>query len=144
MKKFNIKQMIKEELKKAILKEAKYYTNPSCPDCEHYNAMLVSKSHDHGQAGTSTRKCRDCGFEAEYSDKEMEDVGNNTETNKKLDERLSEGTNYTSDSIREFIENNDTSSPYKPTIKFFGRDFDSKHLDVEWSLIEELIRILER
>ena len=59
-------------------------------------------------------------------------------------ENMIEGKNYTSDSVREFIENNDMSSPYKPAIKLFGRDFDSKHLDVEWSVIEELIRILER
>ena len=32
---------------------------PSCPECGHYNAMLVN--HDAPWDGKDHRKCRDCG-----------------------------------------------------------------------------------
>ena len=52
--------------------------------------------------------------------------------------------NYTSESIKEFIKNNDTTSPYKPSIKFFGEKKDSKHLDISWDIVEKIAEIVSK
>lgn len=35
---------------------------PTCPECGHYNAMLID--HDATRDGKDNRKCRDCGTQA--------------------------------------------------------------------------------
>jgi len=59
-----------------------------------------------------------------------------------LDKQLNEGDYYI-DSLQDFINKNDTSSPYKPTIKLFGEKHDTKHLSVDWEFIQHMIDYLK-
>lgn len=152
MKKFDIKEMIKEELKEAT----KDWSKANLSDQE--LSMVVALYNQYsGEQKKTADDLQSINIESAkmYFDEYINDVGASPVGKKaakkiltklwKIDEQmLGEGTNYTSDSVREFIAKNDTRSVYKPRIKLFGDNFDTKYLDIDWQVLEELIGILEK
>ena len=51
---------------------------------------------------------------------------------------------YASEQIKDFLRKNDTTSPYFPTIKFFGERADTKHLSISWDLVEKIAQLIEK
>jgi len=140
---------------KNLIKEEKYFVNPVCPKCKHYNAMLLSHEKQSGKYGEEARKCRDCGFEANYSHKDKIDIGNNTQTYKRLDgedgqikEESDFQKNYLPNEVKNFVSKSNTNSPYKPQIKLHWADdnneVNTKWLAVSWEMIGDLIDVLRK
>ena len=155
MKKFDIKKMIKEELREAT-------TDWSKANLSDYELSVVVALYN--QYSGERKKTVDdyksinLEFARMYFDEYINDAASHPmskKTAKKIltklwqinEQVLGEEDTYTSDAIKDFIAKSDTSSPYKPQIKLNwggeGPSSMTKWLSVDWEIIEQMAEILE-